>query len=190
MRTSEGLDTFGTPNFFLPKINLDQILGGTLRDSLTKDVFKHNFKRILKPQYIDKVFAALGMNTDGSVLIYCYVMLVLVLLLFLLSKRTTIAFLIRLDLQCSFFFFRAFPGLIENLLFIDIDHDGTVSFREFVMVTHILFDGTDDEKLDCKKKHKRNIIRERERFLKVRGRDLFHLSFLRFLSFLLIFPFS
>lgn len=35
-------------------------------------------------------------------------------------------------------------------LCLDIDHDGTVSFKEFVMVTHILFDGTEDEKLDCK----------------------------------------
>ncbi len=32
-----------------------------MRDSLTKDVFKHNFKKVLKPQYIDQVFNALGM---------------------------------------------------------------------------------------------------------------------------------
>jgi len=63
--------------------------GGTLAERLTKDVFKHNFQRVLKPQYIDRVFDAL-----------------------------------------------------------DVDHDGEVEFREFVIVTHILFAGTQDEKLD------------------------------------------
>jgi hypothetical protein len=32
---------------------------------------------------------------------------------------------------------------------LDLDHDGKINFREFVMVTHILSDGSDDEKIDC-----------------------------------------
>lgn len=32
---------------------------------------------------------------------------------------------------------------------LDWDHSGVVSFREFVMLTHVLFAGTEDEKIDC-----------------------------------------
>jgi len=63
--------------------------GGTMQEHLTKNVFKHNFRKVLKPHYIDRVFDAL-----------------------------------------------------------DLDHDGQVSFREFVLVTHILFDGDPEEKID------------------------------------------